>query len=332
MSRRVPIVSCGGCLAILALLPTLALARSGGDTGDDDPFESPVEYVALATDGEDEPSLWRLPAGGAGPFVGRGLKPLSVRMRTEFGTRTQVSPLDVALVDRGVPGYGVSATHLEPFVTLRWRPIEVGASVPMSLALDGAGATSSATLGNVTLDVKGGWWFPVRRAFLGVATGMSIALPTAGRGKTSGGGFDPFLSPKVRGDHMTLAPYVIAGIDAKWVAWQVQAEFWSQVRIRGSGPSDAWVFHYATSLVLLPHFPVSVVGELAGVEGLRHAGDHRTLFAVAGVQLRVWVLRLGAALQVPLHDRAPVDLGPIAGYGLERWARYTILVRGAVSF
>jgi len=132
---------------------------------------------------------------------------------------------------------------------------------------------------------------------------------------------------------MTFAPYIVAGIDAKWVSLQVHGDLWLQARVRSiDAVADAEVLQYGAGLAILPHLPVSLIGQLEGVEGIHNAPAFRSLFVVAGLQFNLWYVRLGVAAQVPILDRAKEDLGTYSGLDVGGLAKYTILARAAATF
>lgn len=239
--------------------------------------------------------------------------------------RTQAILLARRLADQ------TAAVRLEPFASVNLKPVQVRLGVPMSLAVRGAG--TAFDLGNLNVDLVTGWTLPVRHASLGLSIGIMTCLPTSTGSERVSLMADLFQASKYLYGYLTFAPYVVAGVDAKWVSLQVHADLWIQARVRSiAAASNAEVFQYGTGLTILPHFPVSVIGQLEGLEGLNNATAFRSLFVVAGLQLNLWYVRLGVAAQVPLVDRNRENLGTYGGMDVGGLAKYTILARTSVSF
>ncbi len=221
--------------------------------------------------------------------------------------------------------------RLEPYANVDLKQVQLRLGVPMSLGVQGSG--TSFDLGNLNLDVATGWTFPVRHASLGVTVGLSTYLPTSTGSERVSLMADLFQASKYLYGYLTFAPYIVAGVDAKWVSLQVHGDLWLQARVRDmDAASNAEDFQYGTGLTLQPHFPVSIIGQLEGLEGLHNAGAFRSLFVVAGLQFNLWGFRLGVAAQVPVLDRAKEALGSYGGFDVGGLAKYTILARTAAAF
>ena len=219
-----------------------------------------------------------------------------------------------------------AGVHLEPFATAIFRSVRLRLGVPVA-------AGSSSTLGNVNLDAATGWTFPTGPVDLGLTVGLETHLPTSGNAEHAAVMADLFQAPRFLWGTLTLAPYVVGGLDSRWVAWQVHADLWVQAGVRGDvDGSNADVLQYGTALTLGSHAPVSLIGQLEGLEGLHHADAYRSLFVVTGLQARLWALTLGVAAQVPVVDRAAEDLGSYGGVALSSLAKYTVLARTSASF
>ncbi len=221
--------------------------------------------------------------------------------------------------------------RLEPYANVDLKLVQLRLGVPISLGVQGSG--TAFDLGNLNIDVATGWTFPVDHASLGVSVGLSTYLPTSTGSERVSMMSDLFQVSKYLYGYMTFAPYVVAGVDARWVSLQVHGDLWLQARVRStSAVSNAEVFQYGTGLTILPHFPVSVIGQLEGLEGLHNAGSFRSLFVVTGLQFNVWHVRLGVAVQLPILDRAKENLGSYDGLDVGGLAKYTVLARTAAAF
>lgn len=239
--------------------------------------------------------------------------------------RTRALLLARRLADTG------AAIRLEPFARVDLPRLQFRVGVPLSAAVRNAG--NPVDLGNLNLDLGTGWTMSVRGASLGLSIGITTYLPTSTGGQPVSLIADLFQAPKYLYGYLTLAPSVVAGVDAKWVSLQVHADLWIQARVRTiPTASNLEVFQYGLGLGLLPHLPVSVIAQLEGVEGLNHASAFRSLFVVAGLQLSLSSVHLGIAGQVPLVDRARQDLGTYGGFAVGGLAKYSVLARTSVSF
>lgn len=227
----------------------------------------------------------------------------------------------------------LATVRLEPFLRVNLpKLVELRLGVPMGVGVT-AGSGSSFEMGNVNVDVKLGWNFPGRIADFGVAVGLATYLPTGTAQPSPSLMADLFQAPKHLKQYLTLAPYVVVGTDLHWVSFQGSAEIVSQNRVRGSAGADAVMyFRYGLGMVALPRFPLSILAELQGLEGMMNASAYRALFFVGGLNLNLWNYHLGLAVQVPVVDRAASDMGTYNGYDVGNLARYTVLARTSLQF
>lgn len=223
-----------------------------------------------------------------------------------------------------------SSVRLEPYANLDLAPVRVRVGVPFQV---GAGNSTTSDLGNLSLDAGKGWAFAVPGARLGVAVGLSASLPTSTGTDRPSMMADLFQAPKYVPGYLTLTPYFVAGVDHRWVSLQVHGDLWIQNRVRSvTGAANLEVLQYGLGLTIAPHYYVSLLAQLEGVEGLHAADAYKALFVVAGLQLNLWYVRLGAALQVPVVDRNKEDLGTWQGLDVGSLAKYSVLSRLSVAF
>ena len=222
--------------------------------------------------------------------------------------------------------------RLEPFARLELPAIELRLGLPMSLGVS-SGPGARFALGDLNLDAKVGWNFPGRHATFGIAVGLGLYLPTGSRNESPAVMADLFQASKYLRDYLTASPYVATGVDLKWVALEAYGEVAFQNRLRGStGPLSVQYLQYGTGLTLVPRFPISLVGELNGFQGIHNGAAYRSLFVVGGIRIRVWRMHLAVAAQIPVWDGAQENLGSYAGLDVGRLARYTILTRLSAAF
>jgi hypothetical protein len=224
-----------------------------------------------------------------------------------------------------------AALRIEPFTILNFPAIEARIGIP--LALDVVGSGSNSDLGNVNVDLKGGWSFPVNLVNFGVSLGVSTFLPTSTGSDRMASISDLFQVPKYATGYLTFSPYVIGGMDSKWVSLQVHGQVHLETKVREvPGVASAQVFQYGAGLVVAPRFPLSVLAEVAGLEGLNNAESFKSLYVVGGLQARIGAFQFGAAVQYPLMDRAQSDLGNLAGIDVGRLSRLAVMARTGAAF
>ena len=147
---------------------------------------------------------------------------------------------------------------------------------------------------------------------------------------------DLFSTPKFAYGYLTLAPYLVAGVDFTWVTLQASVEIDSMHAVRGD-PSVTSIqyLRYGAGVVVLPRlnpkWTVSAIGELNGLAPIHNAGPYNALFGLAGVQLRLYLLKLAIAVQVPLVSHQE-NLGQIGGIDFGSLAKYYVLTRLAFVF
>ena len=223
---------------------------------------------------------------------------------------------------------------LDPFMDVNLKWIDLKLSIPFTLAvLDGSPKPS---LANVGLDVKTGYaweWGPIG---VGLAGGVAMYFPTGMEAASAAQTADLFSSPKFAFGYLTVAPYLVAGIDFTWVTLQASLELDSMHGVRGDPmfPSIQYL-RYGAGLVILPRltpkWTISIIGELNGLVPLNNADPYDALFGVAGIQARLWLLKLAVAIQMPIVSKQE-SLGQIAGIDVGTLAGFYILTRVAFVF
>ena len=97
---------------------------------------------------------------------------------------------------------------------------------------------------------------------------------------------DLFSTPKFAYGYLTLAPYLVAGVDFTWVTLQASVEIDSMHAVRGD-PSVTSIqyLRYGAGVVVLPRlnpkWTVSAIGELNGLAPIHNAGPYNALFGLA---------------------------------------------------
>ena len=82
---------------------------------------------------------------------------------------------------------------------------------------------------------------------------------------------------------------------------------------------------------LAPKWTVSVIGEINGLSPIHNAAPYNAVFAMAGLQLRLYLVKVAVAVQVPLMSHKE-DLGQISGIDVGSLAKYYVLTRLAFVF
>lgn len=217
-------------------------------------------------------------------------------------------------------------------VNLAW--VDVKVSIPFTIAhLDGE---THVYMANVGLDAKTGYAWELGRVGVGLTGGVAMYFPSGHEGASAAQTADLFSSPKFAYGYLTVAPYVVAGVDFTWLTLQASAELDSMQGVRGNPDvSSVQFLRYGTGVVILPRlnpkWTVSAIGELNGLAPIRNAAPYDALFAVVGAQLRLHFLKLALAVQFPLVSHEE-QLGQIGGVNFGSLAKYYVLTRVAFVF
>ena len=259
--------------------------------------------------------------------------PAQVQAVTNYVAQVPVAQRNAAI---GLARYAVqneaSDLRLEPYARLALPGALVRIGVPLSLGLS-SGTGSRAELGNINLELQKDWQFRTSGATYAVATGLGLYLPTATGDQPATAMADLFQASKHLNDRLALAPFATAGVDVHWLTLQTHVQLVSQHRVRGvEVPASVQYLQGGVGAVLGPRSPLALIAELNGLAGLHDADAYRSLFAVAGLRLRVGPVRLGVGAQVPVWDGAKADLGSWQGADFGTLARISLVTRLSVGF
>jgi hypothetical protein len=235
---------------------------------------------------------------------------------------------------------------VEPTLEVNLKPVSLNLRIPMAVVMfdsntDLFGNSTRWSLGNITLDAKFGHTFGSRMAALGIGYGVSLYAPTGTSEAGSMALADLWFGPKFMHGYLTLAPFLAAGFDSLIVSLQVHGELVSQHYVRGSQQKvvegDRVATHvmygkYGAGVIVMPNWPVSIIGEINGLFPLVDAAAYRALFGLAGIQLKLFWLKAAVAGQFPIIAPAPEELGAIGGVSLGQLASYSIITRAAIVF
>jgi hypothetical protein len=222
----------------------------------------------------------------------------------------------------------------DPFVDVNLKWIALKASVPFTIAV--LGGSAKAYMANIGLEAKSGYAWEFGLIGVGITGGLSMYFPSGMEGASAAAMADLFSSPKYAFGYLTIAPYLVAGVDFTWVTLQAHLEIDSMHRVRDSFAPDSIQFlRWGTGLVILPRlhpkWTISIIGEINGLAPINNADPYDAIFAVAGLQLRLYLLKLAVAAQMPIVKETEA-LGQIAGIDVGSLAGYYILTRLAFVF
>jgi len=187
--------------------------------------------------------------------------------------------------------------------------------------------------GNIALDAKIGHAWGKDMAAFGLAGGLSIYAPTASKSASRMTAADLWFGPKFMHGYLTLAPFVSLGFHNKWISIQGHAELISQHQVYGDA-GESWVAYmkYGGGLVLVPTWPISIIGEINGLTPFKNADAYNALFALAGLQLRIKFIKAALALQMPIVHGGESSLSGITGGEMSELARISLICRAAFIF
>jgi hypothetical protein len=224
------------------------------------------------------------------------------------------------------------ATNLqfEPFAELNLAPVQVSLGVPLVVTL--FKHETQFNLGNINLDGRMGWAWDLGPVSAGVSAGLGVYLPTGMTGANGAAMADLFMAPKYLHNYLTVAPYVVAGLDVPAVTIQMHLQFLSQFGVRGSpAHKSVQYLQWGAGVVILPDFFLSIIGEINGLVPAQNSKAYKSIFAVGGLQFKIFVFKAGVAAQIPIVKKEE-DLGSIAGIDMGKMASFSILGRAAFEF
>jgi len=221
---------------------------------------------------------------------------------------------------------------MEPFASLNTRYIEVGLSFPFTLRV-GDGATE-ADFGNMTVDLRSGGTWSLQGVALGVTGGLTGYLPTGTRAADHSARADIFQAPKVLHQYLTLAPYLVLGIDVGgWIAVVGHLEYLAGIGVR-DGPLHAstHVFKYGLGTVVLPRIFINILAELNGMVSLKNAEAFDVLSVTGGLQFHIAFFRLALAVNAPIWTGKRPDTTTLGGVPVGRLSTLSVLARASFQF
>ena len=153
---------------------------------------------------------------------------------------------------------------------------------------------------------------------------------------------DLWFGPKFMHGYFTAAPYFAMGFDSLVLSVQAHGEVVSQHYVLGEQsdvalaeqlPEHVLYGKYGAGVVLMPNWPLSLIGEINGLYPINDEGSpYNAIFGIAGVQFRLFWLKAALAGQFPIVAPEPEDLGAIGGVSLGELASYSVILRGSIAF
>lgn len=267
-------------------------------------------------------------------LVGYGVSPSDAQAAANYVAKANTTSDPEALVNLARKTAAGANVLFDPFIDVNLKWVALKASVPFTLSyLDGS---LKANMANIGLDAKSGYAWEFGLIAFGITGGLSMYFPSGTEGASAAAMADLFSAPKYSFGYLTLSPYLVVGVDFTWLTWQAHVELDSMVRVRDVRAPDSVNFlRFGTGLVILPRlhpkWTLSIIGEINGLSPIANADPYNALFASAGLQLRLYLLKLAVAAQLPIY-KGTQDYAKIPGVDIGRLSDVYVLVRLAFVF
>ncbi|MBM4355841.1 MAG: hypothetical protein FJ109_18965 [Deltaproteobacteria bacterium] len=222
---------------------------------------------------------------------------------------------------------------VEPNMEINFKYLSLNVRVPLAVMM--FEEETKWHMGNVALDTKFGHIWGSSAAAFGLGYGLSVFVPSGTREAGGMATADLWYGPKFMHGYMSLDPYLAMGFDSIAVSLQMHGELVNQFYVLGDPkglPGSVIYAKYGGGLVFMPKWPVSLIAELNGMAPLKDAVPYSALFAIGGLQPKLFWLKASAAVQFPLIAPEQEDLGAIGGVSLGELASYSVIGRAAFAF
>jgi len=212
-----------------------------------------------------------------------------------------ITPADALDLAKQVSRQNGVTILLEPYANLNFDLVEFQVGTPM--IINAYKSSSDFTLGNINSDLKFGHLWDAGIVTTGLSYGVHLYFPTAYQDRANAAAYgDLFQTPKYLYGYLSLAPYIVAGVDLPFITIQAYAELVSSHRVWGDGiQKHVQYFKYGTGITILPDFVFSIIAELDGMAPLNNASAFNTLFVVGGLRLNIAWFSFSAAVQTPVY-------------------------------
>ncbi|GEM_PF-2120614 len=221
---------------------------------------------------------------------------------------------------------------VEPHMELNFQYVSMRTMLPLAALM--FEDETDWVFGNLTLDLEFGSTWGGGVASTGLSGGLMAYLPTGSTKTAALAVTDLFQAPKYGYQYLTLAPYLAAGVDGTLASLQVHGAVVNSIPVRDTTGLETMTYlRWGTGVTLLQQYsPVAIIGEINGLTPLSNADVYDAIFAVAGLQLNLFIMRAAVAVQLPLVTPDSHAMSGIAGVDMGEMAKYSIIGRLMFSF
>ena len=186
---------------------------------------------------------------------------------------------------------------MEPFVTFNFDLLSVSVVLPM--AGFSHGGETSFDLGNVTTDLRFGHHFGSGPTF-GLSYGLTVNAPTGTQRADALALTGVLKSPRFLHAYLGLQPYLLMGLDLRYVLIQLDVGISDLIRVRDSdGADNIFYMRYGAGLSLVPVDSTSIFAEFVGAVGIENADAYNIHLLTSGLRFHLAGIELAAAIQLP---------------------------------
>jgi hypothetical protein len=187
---------------------------------------------------------------------------------------------------------------MEPFVTFNFDLLSVSVVLPM--AGFSHGGETSFDLGNITTDLRFGHHFGSGPTF-GLSYGLTINAPTGTERADALALTGVLKSPRFLHAYLGLQPYLLMGLDLRYVLLQLDVGVSDLIRVRDSdGADNVFYMRYGAGLSLVPVDSTSIFAEFVGAVGIENADAYNIHLLTSGLRFHLAGIELAAAIQLPI--------------------------------
>lgn len=197
----------------------------------------------------------------------------------------------------------------EPYLNVNFEHVGLTFTVP--LAGFSHGDEASFELGNLSLDTRMGHYAELPGAVAGISYGLALSAPTGTSRSDSVALSSVLESPKFRHAYFGAEPYLVLGMDAKYVIIQGDVGVSSLTRVRTDNGADQMsYFRYGGAFSLVPFEVIALTVEINGAVNISDA-DAFSLTQLTGA----FRFRVFDSLEPAIAIQAPLSLAGREAYG-----------------
>lgn len=222
------------------------------------------------------------------------------------------------------------AFSLSPFLLANFDPIQLTLEFPLSGFSMAEG--TDFTTGNLNLDLLFGHHFGDTVSF-GLSYGITMYAPTAGERSDALALGNLLGAPRFDHHYLTLAPYIVLGVDFGIVKLQTHLDVVDMLAVRGTTDDAVTVllrYGFSAMLTVGEIFGFNV--ELEGAADIKAGGAFESLFLAGGPRLNLWGFKLAAGVQIPLLTPAGGSIFTAGSSDTDAYAKVNVIVTGGFSF